>query len=466
MIPYALALGATPFQAGLLSSARNLLLALVQLGSGNAIRWLGSRRRVVMASAAVQAAFWALLSFVQPLFGPYAVPALIALYTLGTAAATLGGPAWGSLVADYTPPEARGRYFGRRARLVGVATTGAGFLAGGLLQWTATRPIVGFQSLCALAAAARCGSLFALQQFHDAGWSEDPKLRFSFLTFLRGAPRSNFARFSLCVAANSVAASVAAPFFAVYLLEQAGLSYASYTVVMLAGAMTGMLTSPWWGRLSDRFGNHAVLRWSAIGVSALPVSWLASHHTAWLLAANAAGAFLWGGFNLAASNFVYDASTPANRHTAIAYFNVLSAAGVSLGAFLGGALVAALGTQSATAYVAVFLLSSVLRLASGLALRHVVHEVRPIRRVGLRELVLDLLSQRLVAVLGMFSVAPEREQGAAGGRPTHELPSEQAPCLPLSGTGSRRGALAGGASDTAAPPEREWDVLRRPRQKT
>src|SRR5207248_6418093 len=35
MIPYALALGATSFQAGLLSSVRNLLLSLVQLGSAD-----------------------------------------------------------------------------------------------------------------------------------------------------------------------------------------------------------------------------------------------------------------------------------------------------------------------------------------------------------------------------------------------------------------------------------------------
>ena len=37
MIPYALALGATSFQAGLLSSVRNLLISLVQLGAGDVV---------------------------------------------------------------------------------------------------------------------------------------------------------------------------------------------------------------------------------------------------------------------------------------------------------------------------------------------------------------------------------------------------------------------------------------------
>jgi hypothetical protein len=41
MIPYALALGATSFQAGLVSSIRNLLLSLVQLKSADAVAWCG-----------------------------------------------------------------------------------------------------------------------------------------------------------------------------------------------------------------------------------------------------------------------------------------------------------------------------------------------------------------------------------------------------------------------------------------
>jgi len=412
MIPYALALGASPFQAGLLSSVRNLLLAFVQLGSAEAVRRLGSRRAVVLWTAGLQAALWLPLAFVQPLFGDGAVLALIAAYTVGTASAALGGPAWGSLVADYTPPAERGRYFGRRARLAGFATTAAGAVAGGVLQLSGSRPLAGFGALCLLAAVARAFSWRALSQFYDAGWIDDPKQRTSFSAFLFRARHSNFTRFSLCIGLNSLAAHVAAPFFAVYLLEGLGFGYAEYTAVVLAGSLTGMLSSPWWGRLGDRHGNHAVLRWTSAGVVILPALWLLFGAPVWMLLWNVAGAFLWGGLNLSASNFVYDAVSPQRRPSYIAYFNVVNGIGVSLGAFVGSWIALAAESEGAAqAFVPVFVASIALRAAAALALRRFVREVRPVRDLGLREVILDLVGQRLVGVLGLFSVKPEVEMG-------------------------------------------------------
>jgi len=416
MIPYVLALGATPAQAGLLSSVRNLLLALVQLGSARAIRWAGSRRGLVLRMSALQALLWIPIALAVPLFGSGAVLAVIVLYTVGTAAAALAGPAWGSLVADYTDPAERGRYFGRRARAAGLAATIASLLAGGVLQLTEGRPLLGFALICGAACVARALSWRTLRLFRDVGWRDEPHLRFSFLAFLRRAPHSNFARFALCFAACSLAAHVAAPFFAIYLLEGLGYSYLTYTAVVLAGSLTGMLSSGWWGRLGDRFGNHRLLRYTSGGVVVLPLLWMAFPHPAFMLAANAFGAFLWGGLNLSATNFLYDAVTPARRHTCIAYFNVLNGLGVSAGAALGAAIV---GERAAGAggamepFLVAFAVSAALRLVSWVGFSRWVREVRPVPQGSLREVVLDLVSQRLVVVLGFLSVSPERESGRA-----------------------------------------------------
>jgi len=411
MIPYALSLGASAFEVGLLSSVRNLLLAVVQLFSAEGIRRLGSRRALVLWTAGLQAMIWIPLAFLHPLFGAGAVAALIGLYTIATASSALGGPAWGSLVADYTPVEQRGHYFGRRARLAGLATTLAGLLAGGILQFAHGSPLFGFATLCLLAFVARSFSWQALRQFHDAGWRDDPHLHFSFFAFLRRARRANFARFALCIAANSFGTHVAAPFFAVYLLKTGGYAYATYTVVVLAGSVAGTLASPWWGRVGDRVGNHAVLRACLAGVTVLPALWMASVSPFWMLPLNVLGAFLWAGLNLSATNFVYDAVSPARRHTCIAYFNVLNGFGVSLGAFLGSFTVARAETLTTQPLYLAFALSVVLRLASWIAFESFVREVRSVRQVGLREVVLDFVGQRLVAVLGFFSVRPEQEQG-------------------------------------------------------
>lgn len=415
MIPYALALGATAVQAGLLSSARNFLVSLVQLGSAEAVARLGSRKRVVLATVAVQAALWVPLALVWPLFGAWAVAALIALYTISTACAGLGGPAWGSLVSDYVTEHERGRFFGRRARIAGLWTSFASFGAGAVLQLAGARVLVGFGALCALSAVARFASSRYVAQYHEAPWHESPHLRFSFWRFIRQVRRSNFARFSCCLAFTSLGTHVAAPYFVVYQLDALRLSYLTYTLIALAGSTTGFLSSAWWGHVGDRIGNQAVLRWTIAGTSILPVLWALAPHPVALAVFNATGAFLWAGLNLAATNFLYDAVSPPKRHTCLAYFNVLNGVAVAAGPLVGGWVLGAVD-GAAHPFAIVFFCSAGLRILGALAFRRFVREVRSVRQVGLREVMLDLAEEHLVQVLGLFSVAPEREIGRRRGR--------------------------------------------------
>ncbi len=391
MVPYVLALGGSAFHAGLLSSLRNFLLAFVQLGSTRAVRRLGSRRGVVLWSVGIHAAIWLPLALAEPLFGRAALAAVLVFYTVGAASAAIGAPAWAGLIADYVPAETRGAYFGRRARLAGASTTLASAVAGFVLQLTEGGGVLGFGLLCGGAVVSRALSWVALRSVHDPGWSDEPHHRFSFVQFLQRSPRANFARFSLCVGAQSFATYVAAPYFAVYLLDEQRYSYATYTLVMLAGSITGIACSPWWGRLGDRFGNCAVLRWCMLGVSPLPLLWIVSGRPEAMLLANILGAFLWAGINLSAANFTYDCVTPEKRHACIAYFNVVNGIGVGLGAIVGGWIASA--QDGAIGFTTVFAASAALRLLSALGFRRWVRETRAVR-ADLREIVLDVWKRR------------------------------------------------------------------------
>jgi MFS family permease len=409
MIPYALALGASSFQAGLLSSARNLLLSVVQLSSAEAVTRAGSRRAVVRWTVGLQAFLWLPIAFVVPLFGSWAVAALILLYTLGTGSAALGAPAWGSLMAEYLAPGERGAYFGQRARLVGLAGTAASLAAGGVLQLASGHALVGFALLTLAAACARALAWRWLGRFHEEPWQERPGLRFSFAQFVRAAPRSNFARFSLCLAFYNWATHLSAPYFAVYMLQELHFSYLAYTAVVLAGSITGSLASRGWGRIGDRAGNHFVVRWTLVGVAFLPLLWAFTTRPGGMAAWNVLGAFLWGGVNLASSNFLYDAVTPPKRHTCLAYFNVLNGLGISVGAFTGGVIVAKMPTFGHGAFTTVFVLSTALRLLAAVLFVSLVREVRSVREVGVRDVFFDLMGQRMVQVIGFFNVRPEQE---------------------------------------------------------
>lgn len=399
MIPYALALGASAFEAGLLSSARNLLVAVLQLWSAELASWLRSRRRLVMLTIAVQTALWLPIAFAPPLFGARAVLGLIVCYTIGTAIAAVGIPAWGSLMADHVPAERRGRFFGRRARTVGLYTTAATLLGGLVLHQTARSPLLGFAVLALGAAASRLGAWTQVRRMPEEEAATADGRQFSFTAFLRAAPRSNFARFSLALGALGFATHLASPFFAVYLLQRRGVDYLTYSLVILTGSLVGAFGGVWWGRLGDRSGNHAVLRWTTLGVAGMPLLWLVAPGAAALAGVNATGAFLWSGINLAATNFLYDAVTPAKRHTCLAYFNVVHGVGIGLGALAGGALLHAFPEPTEVAYATLFAVSASLRVVASLALWRSVHEVRAVPRGAFRQVLLDLVGQRLVAVL-------------------------------------------------------------------
>jgi MFS family permease len=407
MIPYALALGASVFQAGLLSSFRNFVLALAQLKAADAVRWCRSRRALVLWTACAQALAWIPLAVAGPLFGPWAVPALILLYTVGTTSAAVGGPAWGSLVSEYLTPEARGRFFGHRARLLGGWTAAGGLVAGGVLQLASARPLVGFGLLCGAAAVSRAVSCYWLTHLTEGPWREPREARFSFWQFIRQARTSNFAQFALCMGLLGFAVNLASPYMAVYMLEELRYGYLTYTWIVLAGSVMACVSATWWGAVADRLGNWAVLRWTMFGVVFLPPLWSVWAHPAWLFVLNLLGGTLWGGLNLAMVNFVYDAATPQKRTRCLAYFNMLNGCGVGLGALAGGWLLTRLAPLGGSPFVTLFVVSGLLRLAMAVVFRMVVHEVRPIRQTGLREVLYDLMGQRVIQVLGLLSGPPE-----------------------------------------------------------
>ena len=180
----------------------------------------------------------------------------------------------------------------------------------------------------------------------------------------------------------------------VYKRQELGYGYLLYTSVQLAASITGFLTSPGWGRVSDRLGNYAVLRCTVLGVSVMPFLWTLSGHPAWVAFLSMAGALLWGGLNLAATNFLYDAVSPPKRHTCLAYFNVINGSCVALGAFVGGWAIGILPPIGGSVFTTIFLTSTLVRFAPAIAFRRLVREVRPVPPTGARAVVLDLVRGR------------------------------------------------------------------------
>ena len=122
-LPLGLLLGANNVQIAALVAIPNLLASLAQLAAVGAVTRAKSRLSWVVRGVAIQAvmlvAAW-VCSHCCPDHGEFNL--LIAGITIYKILNSAVGPAWGSLVSEYLPPDRRGDYFGWRSRVLGITS--------------------------------------------------------------------------------------------------------------------------------------------------------------------------------------------------------------------------------------------------------------------------------------------------------------------------------------------------------
>jgi MFS family permease len=148
-----------------------------------------------------------------------------------------------------------------------------------------------------------------------------------------------------------------------------------------------------WGSHADHVGNRRVLRLTSYFIPFVPMLWLFSHNVAYLIAIQFFAGFFWAGFNMSASNFMYDAVTPEKRTRCIAYYNVLNGIAAFAGAVTGGFLAHLLPPVFGNRLLSVFLLSGLLRLAAS-PLCSTIREVRQVKNVSNFELFFSVMTAR------------------------------------------------------------------------
>ena len=164
MPAYAIALGATNRQVGLLTSVANLFAPMFQLLSLKRLHKGISRRRIVLTSVFFHATLLIPILAIPFIFPEeFRVAVLIILFSLYAISAHFGGPAWASWMGDLVPSQVRGKYFGKRNRIAGVFTLLATLSAGIILdQFTQDRIFIGFSMLFFAACIFRLISLYYL----------------------------------------------------------------------------------------------------------------------------------------------------------------------------------------------------------------------------------------------------------------------------------------------------------------
>ena len=193
-------------------------------------------------------------------------------------------------------------------------------------------------------------------------------------------PYNNFGRFVLFMGFFNFVVMIGSPFFTVYMLRDLGFSYTTLMFVNISASFFSLLALPVWGKLSDRYGNKEMLKVSCTLIPLLCFLWVLSPSPIYLiLVPQLISGIGWAGFNLSASNFIYDSVSPERRGLCVAYYSVISGAGVFLGALVGGLLAQNLTINFMNKLLFIILISGVGRAVVSLIFLPRIKEVRKVK---------------------------------------------------------------------------------------
>ncbi len=356
-------LGALAVQLGhgdgalaLLVTVPLLVGALSQLGAGWVATRLGSRKRLVVTGAAVQAAthlalYWIAATDQRSLWN--LMLAKCAFWSAGM----LIAPAWGSWMAGLLESPARERYFARRSALVQGALLLSFWLAGGFLAEAQHdgRALAAFATLMALALVARCASAVVLSQHADPHRYETNQGSESALRRLTRAVRHGSWRVPGYVAALGFGSFLAVPFFTPYMLRVLHLDLGQFSTLTALSILSKTVVFPFCYTLSARVGLRSTLSIGGAGVAAIPYLWSLHPTFEQLLWVHALGGIAWAAVEYASFQLLLVGSDARSRLDFLALSACMTSLLQLLGSVVGGALLDCGGSS----YDEIFRLSAV-----------------------------------------------------------------------------------------------------------
>ena len=393
---FAVILQGSVLEIGILGTLPIFLGAGFQLAGVWIMERVESRRYLLSQIAFYQAIIWFGIAFL-----PYFVQTrskallwLILFVAFHQIASGLITPVWNSLIGDLVPSEIRGSYFASRNRICTAVTLAAVIIAGIVLDLFQRfhQPLWGFTLIFLSASFARAISAVWLSRHEDPPFGISVEDKFSFVDFIGQITRTNFGRFTFFVAFMNFGVWFAAPYFAIYMLRELQFGLGEFTIVLGAAVLSQIIAFPYWGSISDRYGNKKILDVCGAGICIAPFLWTVSGTAGYLVFVQIVAGFFWAGYNLSVTNFLFDAVSPQKRARCVAYQStingVLILSGSLAGSYTASKFPLFLNFEKwfwikNSLYVQVFFISGVLRiitLFSFIPSFREVREVEPIRR--------------------------------------------------------------------------------------
>ncbi|MBN2086429.1 MAG: MFS transporter [Anaerolineales bacterium] len=370
LVLYAVALGASSAQIGLLGALSGLGAALTLLPGALLVERIGRRKEITLAAGGAVGRIMILLLVLLPfaLQGQTAVYLFIGLVVVRDAFGSLSLPAWTSLAADIVPLGQRGRYFASRNIAMTITGMVTAFLAGVIINQSGSPS--GYQWAFLMAFGCGAASWFCFSRIKDPVPRPPPRPARAGSAPLLGGIFAHKPFLALCVhsAVWNFALNVAGPFFNIYLVHDLRATMIQVGILTAATSLASLPALRVFGPLSDRWGPRRIILITSLLIPILPIAWIFVPSPWYVLAINLASGVLWSGFSMCVLNLLLQISPEAERARFTAVHQIIVAVSLALGAAFGGWVVTAFG------YKAVFAISGIGRLVAALIFARYVTE--------------------------------------------------------------------------------------------
>lgn len=361
---WALALGATAWQIGLLTTIP-ALMRLAQIVAPRLMRPGTGRKRMALLGLVGARVFnlplmlLPLVAWVAPDLNPALFWVLLGIVTVYNALDAIGVIGWMSWATDVVPLAERGRYWARRGVLTGVVNLLVAPIVGGVLDlgrgWDAgpawagqPHPLV-FALVFAVGTVAGGITAWLLKNTPHAPAAVAPTPGEGLLRPIRRAMSDPILRRYITARTTwSFGLWLALPFVNVYWLKTLGLDFTVVTLLTAGQTLLNLASLTLWGRAVDRWGcRPAVIASTALRATSLGVLALAAPGTPGLGPLLIAQVILAGvgdaGLLLSVSNLLMKL-TPRADPAYFAAFNTITGLTAALGPLLASALLAWIGS--------------------------------------------------------------------------------------------------------------------------
>lgn len=360
---FALALGATNLQIGLLGALPWIASIITQIPGAELVQHY-SRKKLYVIFCLTGRLFWIPI-LLSPYFFQKPILAITIFYLIARLAETIADPAYTTMLADIVPEKHRGQFISKRYRIIATFGMIAMSLGGLWLKQYPKDSPHGFATMFAFGVVLAILATLIMSRIKEPKYKDHCHHTVKEFFTLEGQMKT----FVIFGVVFNFAFMLASPFFAVYMLKNLEMTYFQYGLASSIAILAQIITSINVGKLTDKYGDKPIAILGHLGTAIVPLVFLAvTKENIWMIfIAQIVSGIVWAAADISRFNLLLGIVDSRKRAIQIAEYNLYAAMTLAIAPIIGGWL-----TEHATLILTgiplIFVISSILRFLSALLL--------------------------------------------------------------------------------------------------